>query len=115
MDSQTQKTIDSKTNTIVSPVSEPVQSSLVNDQWRKRRRRKSKRRNTRNSGDKEKSRNVDTNVRKLNKTSFVFPKVLTDRVTPSTDVVNSGFNSMKIKSHSPKLLSIINLLLLLLG
>ena len=102
LDSQTQKTIDSTTNIIVSPVSESVQSCLVNDQWRKRRRRKSKRRKTRNSSDKEKSRNVDTNVRKLNKTSFVFPKVMTDRVAPSTAVVNSGFNSMKRKSHSPK-------------
>ena len=100
--SQTQKTIDSKTNTIVSPVSESVQSCIVNDQQRKRRRRRSKRRKNRNSSDKKKRRNVISNVRKLNKTSFVFPKVVTDRVAPSTDVVNSSFNSMKRKSYSLK-------------
>ena len=43
-----------------------------------------------------------SNVRKLNKTSFVFPKVVTDRVAPSTDIVNSNFNSMKRKSSSLK-------------
>jgi prefoldin subunit 5 len=102
LDSQTQKTSDSKINTIVSPVSESVQSGLVNDQWRKRRTRRLKSRKNRESSDKEKCRNVVSNVRKLNKTSFVFPKVVTDRVAPSTDVVNSGFNSIKSKSYSPK-------------
>ena len=85
-----------------SPVSESVQSCIVNDLQRKRRRRRSKRRKNRNSSDKKKRRNVISNVRKLNKTSFVFPKVVTDRVAPSTDVVNSGFNSIKSKSYSPK-------------
>jgi hypothetical protein len=94
----TQKTIDSKTNITVSPVSESVQSGLVNDQQRKGRRRRSKRRKNRNSSDKEGSKNV----RKQNKSSFVLPKVLTNRVTPSKNVIVSKSNEMKKKSFTPK-------------
>ena len=96
---QTQKTNDSKTNILVSPVPESVHPCIVNDRKRKRRRRTSKRRKDRNSSDKEKNKNV---ISKQNKASFIFPKVVTTRVPPSKDVVISSFNSMKKRPYSPK-------------
>ena len=79
-------------------MSESVQSCIVNDRKRKRRRQRSNRRKDRHSSDKEKSRCV----RKQNKASFVSPKVVTTRVTTPKDDVISSFNSMKKKSYSPK-------------
>ena len=43
-----------------------------------------------------------SNVSKKNKAPFVFPKMVATRVTPSKDVVITGFNEMKKKSYSPK-------------
>ena len=102
MVSQTQKTKDFDTNINVSPVSESVQSCIVNDQKRKRRRKRSKRRKDRNSSGQEKNSTVISNLSKKNKAHFKFLKMVASRVAPSRDNLVSVSNKIKKKSHSPK-------------
>ena len=95
--SQTQKNKDSDTNINVSPISESVQSGTLNDQKRKRRRKRSKRRMSSNSSGQEKNNIVISKLSKKNKAHFIFPKMVANRVAPSTEVVVSISNEMKKK------------------